>query len=116
MQRILIRLDSGACKDTRVTFTNNVYDTVYGILVQWNFLNKVKSMLKQWSKRKLTLFGRITIINSLALSKFVSLFLSLPDPTAELIKELEVFIQFLWNACPDRIARKVSIKIYLLAD
>ena len=31
-------------------------------------------MLKQWSKRKVTLFGRITIIKSLALSKFVSLF------------------------------------------
>ena len=68
-------------------------------------------MLKQWSKRKLTLFGRITIIKSLALSKFVSLFLSLPNPPMELIKELEVmFFKFLWNAGPDRITRKLVIK------
>ena len=72
-----------------VTFTTNVYDI-------WDFnsidvLNKVKSILTNWSKRKLTLFGRITIIKSLALSKFVSLFLSLPNPPVELIKELEVF-------------------------
>ena len=71
-------------------------------------LNKVKSMLKQWSKRKLTLFGRITIIKSLALSKFVSLFLSLPNPFAELIRSY--FFSFLWNAGPDRLTRKVAIK------
>ena len=62
---------------------------IYGILFNRN-LNKVKAMLKQWSKRKLTLFGRITIIKSLALSKFASLFLSLPNPPMELIKELEL--------------------------
>ena len=74
-------------------------------------------MLKQWSKRKLTLFGRITIIKSLALSKFVSLFVSLPNLLAKLIKELEViFFNFLWNAGPDRIARKGATKIYLRVD
>ena len=55
------------------TFTTNAYDI-------WDFnsadiLNKVKSMLKQCSKRELNLFGRITITKSLALSKFVSPFL-----------------------------------------
>ena len=74
-------------------------------------------MLKQWSKRKLTVFGHITIIKSLALSKFVSLFVFLPTPPAELFKELEViFFDFLWNAGPDRIDRKVAIKIYLWVD
>ena len=66
----------GPVKILGVTFTTSAYDI-------WDFnsigvLNKVKAMLKQWSKRKLTLFGRITIIKSLALSKFESLFLSLP--------------------------------------
>ena len=63
-------------------------------------VNKVKSMLKQWSKRKLTLFGRITIIKSLALSKFVSLFVSLPNPSAELIKELEGIFSFFMECRP----------------
>ena len=68
-------------------------------------------MLKQCSKRKRTLLCRITIIKSLALSKFVSLFLSLPNPPVELIKELEViFFKFLWNAGLARITRKLAIK------
>ena len=43
-------------------------------------LLKVKNILNQWSRRKLTLIGRITVIKSLALSKFVHLFISLPAP------------------------------------
>ena len=50
------------------------------------------------------LFGRVTIIKSLAVSKFVNLFFSLPAPPNELIKELEkLFYKFLWNSGPDRI-------------
>ena len=52
-------------------------------------LLKVKNILNQWSRRKFTLIGRITVIKSLALSKFVHLFISLPAPPNELIKELE---------------------------
>ena len=66
-------------------------------------------MFKQWSKRKLALFGRITSLISLSLSKFVSLFLSFPNRPVELIKELEViFFKFLWNAGLDRITRKLA--------
>ena len=62
-------------------------------------LRKVKHLLNQWSKRKLSLSGRITIIKSLAISKFVHLFISLLDPPNALIKELEhIFYKFLWNS------------------
>ena len=74
-------------------------------------ISKIKNILNQWSKRKLSLFGRVTIIKSLAISKFVHLFISLPAPPNELIKELEkLFYKFLWNSGPDRIKRKVIIK------
>ena len=79
-----------------VAFSSNVGNI-------WNLntnetLNKIKNLLGHWAKRKLTLIGRITIIQSLALSKFVHLFLSLPDPPKELLKELEkCFYGFLWN-------------------
>ena len=52
-------------------------------------LNKVVNILNNWSKRKLTLLGRMAIIKSLALSKFVHLLSSLPDLPKELFKELE---------------------------
>ena len=67
--------------------------------------------MNHWSKRRLTLSGRITVIKSLAISKLVHLFISLPAPPYELIKELEkLFYGFLWNSGPNRIKRKVIVK------
>ena len=52
-----------------------------------------------------------TIIKSLALSKFVHLFISLPDPPKEVFKQLErMFYNFIWNNGPDRIKRKILTK------
>ena len=68
---------------------------------------KVENIIKTWSKRKLTLLGKITIIKSLALSKFVHLFMGLPNPPGILMKRLnKLFYTFLCNSGPDRIKRK----------
>ena len=68
-------------------------------------------MIKIWSKRKLTLIGRITVIKSLMLSRFAYLFLALPNPPGDLIKSLErMLFKFLWNKGPDRISRKQIVK------
>ena len=77
-----------------VTFSPLVFN-IWDLNVN-EILRKVKHLLNQWSKRKLSLSGRITIIKSLAISKFVHLFISLPDPPNALIKELEhIFYKFL---------------------
>ena len=76
-----------------------------------NVMKKVKSMIKTWSKRKLTLIGRVTVIKSLMLSKFAYLFLALPNPPGDLLKKLEsMFFKFLWNKGPDRISRRQIVK------
>ena len=73
--------------------------------------NHVEAMCKNWSNRTLTLFGRITIIKSLALAKFVHLILALPNPPGKLIKNLEkIFYKFLWTSGLDRIKRRIIIK------
>ena len=55
--------------------------------------------------------GRIIIIKTLALLKFVHLFLALPYPPGELIKTLEKIInKFFWNSGPDRIGRRVRVR------
>ena len=54
----------------------------------------------------MTYFGKITIIKTIVLSKFVHLFIALPNPPQALIKSLEnTFYKFLWNQGPDRIKR-----------
>ena len=53
------------------------------------FLNKIENLVAHSSNRKIPLFGRITVIKSLVLSKFTHLFLALPNPPGDLIKRLE---------------------------
>ncbi len=80
-------------------------------LNQRNWENKLESMQKlldSWRKRDLTLFGKITIIKSLALSSLIYSS-SLLIPQTEFIKKVnKVIYHFLWNA-KDRIKRKCLI-------
>lgn len=74
-------------------------------------LHKINNILKHWGRRKPTLYGKVIIIKSLAISKFVHLFISLPNPPKELIKELQsLFFKFMWNRGPDRIKRTYLYK------
>lgn len=105
------RLDwtQGAFKILGVTFSTEVYN-IWDINTN-EIITKIENLCKCWAKRKLTLSGKITIIKSLALSKFTHLFLALPNPPGDLTKRLEkIFYKFLWNSGPDRIKRSVIIK------
>ena len=55
----------GPFKSLGVTFTTEVFD-IWDVNVP-HIINKAESLLNQRSKGKLTLFGRITVIKSLAL-------------------------------------------------
>ena len=99
----------GSFKILGVNFTAEVFD-IWDVNTE-QIYTSIESICKKWSKRKLTLIGRITIIKSLSLAKFVHLFLALPNPPGELVKKLEkIFYKFLWNSGPDRIKRSVIIK------
>lgn len=77
----------GPFKILGVMFTAEVFN-IWDVNTEQIYKN-VENICKQWAKRKLTLFGRITIIKSLALAKFIHLFLALPNPPGDLIKKLE---------------------------
>ena len=70
--------EQGPIKILGVIFTPEVFNI-------WDFnsleaVRKMEKILQSWSKRKLTLPGKITIIKSLAFSKFIHLFTALPPP------------------------------------
>ena len=76
-----------------------------------DIIKKVEGVCKQWSKRKLTLIGRITIKKSLAFAKFIHLLLALSKSPDDFLKTIErIFYNFLWNGGPDRIKRIVIVK------
>ena len=77
-------------------------------------MHKVNLLINVWSKRRLTLPGKITVIKSLILPKFTHLFLALPNPPGEFINFLErKLYKFLWSNGPDRISRRNIVKTYM---
>ena len=73
-----------------------------------NKLNEKKKVLNAWSRKNLTPFGRITVIQSLVISKITLLLMNLPDPEEIFFKELnKLLYNFLWNGKNDKIGSGV---------
>ena len=72
-------------------------------------LVKIKNIINHWKKR---LLGRISIIKSLLISQLNHLFISLPMPSVNYLKNLiEILFHYLWNIKVDRIKRKQITQI-----
>ena len=57
--------------------------------------------------------GKITIIKTLIISKLVYLFINLPDPSNEVLKEIEQSIfKFLWGCKTHKIKKTTMFKSY----
>ena len=74
-----------------------------------NFMRKmqeVKVLLDIWTWRPLSLCGKITVIKTLALSKFIHIFSSLPPISDSNLTTLsKVFYNFIWNSKQDKVNR-----------
>ena len=76
-------------------------------------ISKIKSIITQWNKRNLTPIGRICIIKSLIISQLNHLFISLPNPSENIINELhKILFNFLWNNGTARIKKDIITKSY----
>ena len=75
-------------------------------------IQKIRSLIKLWNRRYLTPLGKITVIKTLLLPILNHLFISIPNPADQTIKELNnIFFDFLWNG-PAKIKQNVVIKQY----
>ena len=87
-------------------------------MVQYNYsenIKQIKDQMSLWLKRSLTVLGRITVVKSLLVSKLNYLFLSLPNPTNEMMKEIERSLyNFIWEGKPDTISRMQMCQPYHL--
>ena len=70
------------------------------LLKEKNFierLDSIKKLINIWSSRGLSVYGKVTIIKSFLIPKFVYVCSVLPTPK-ELVKELnQLLFKFLWN-------------------
>ena len=95
--------------DYKVAWTNGPIE-VLGISLSPNItetaivnystvIEKIDKTIKLWSTQKLTLYGKISIINTVLLSKLIYRLSCLPSPNELTIKVIEdKFIDFLWGA------------------
>ena len=101
----------------QITWTNNSIK-VLGITVSYDekqvMMNyeaailKVEGILKRWSKRNLSLIGRINIVNTLVGSQFVYQMMVLPAMSKPMTKRLRNNITtFLWNGRKPKISTKI---------
>ena len=71
-------------------------------------ITKAKSWVKVWSRRDLTLMGKVTIIKSLIFSQFSYLAIPLIKPSYSMIKIIDkLTFNFLWGCKTDKIKRDV---------
>ena len=75
-------------------------------------LSKMKNLIQIWKCRYLTPLGKITVIKSILISLLTPLFISLPNPTSSIIKQLKtMLLDFLWEK-PPKIKQNVLVKDY----
>ena len=72
-------------------------------------LNKIKAVLQSWAKRELSLFGKILVIKSLAISRVVMAATLLTVPNQVIKKLNSMVFSFIWGQ-RDKISRKKVIK------
>ena len=72
-------------------------------------IHDIQKLFESWKKRKLTIFGKCCIINSLAISKLIYVASVLPLPDENFLKLINKSIfNFIWNT-KDRIKRNTLI-------
>ena len=76
-------------------------------------IDKMKGIIQAWSWRKLTLFGKITIINSLLASQLIYRLSVLPSPILTDLKAIDkILFDYLWGNKPHQIPKNTVIGQY----
>ena len=76
-------------------------------------VEEAQKLLNVWNCRNLSLLGKITVLKSLVLPKFVYLFSNLSDPPQTFFEQLQrIFFNFLWSGKKDRIKRNILYNDY----
>ena len=88
-------------------------DLQCALKIDWeNKLEKMQKLLDNWRKRNLTLFGRLTIIKSLAISQVIHLMIVDAIPSTFLIKLNSLIFKFLWKSKIEKVKRCIVTEDY----
>lgn len=90
------------------------FDVDLNRIVKINYdekLIQIKNIMKQWSRRNLTVIGRITVVKTLVIPVLNHLFVSLPNPSKTMTSQIsDLLYEFVWNSRTHRVKRDVLVK------
>lgn len=79
------------------------------------YINQAKDTIRHWNKRYLTPLGKITVIKTFILSKFIHVLSILPNANTQKIKEIKKKIyNFIWDNKPEKLKRIQITQSYSL--
>ena len=91
------------------TLLGITYDLDEDEFLKNNYEQKVhvfENILNTWNARNLTIYGKICIIKSIALSKLVHLFTAVPNPPDTFFTRMQnICFNFIWSGKSERIKR-----------
>ena len=77
-------------------------------------IENLHNQLNSWKKRYLTPFGKIIVIKTFIISKFVHLFTSIPSPSSSMLNKINTMLfQFVWNNNPTKL-KEMSLFLTLI--
>ena len=69
---------------------------------------QIKKLIKIWSKRNLTVIGKITVVKTLILPVLNHLIITLPNPTQDILKKVnELIFTFIWSSPVHRVKKEL---------
>ena len=74
-------------------------------------LDKIKKLMNIWSSRGLSLYGKVTAIKALVITKMVYLFSLIPIPEVVVTELNRILYKFLWKGI-DKVTRLSTINDY----
>ncbi len=92
-----------------------IFSTNLPNMIETNYddvMASIRKLIHSWSRRNLTVLGRVTVVKSLILSKLTFLLLTLPNPSDQFIRNLTgVLYKFIWKGI-DKVSRKQMSQDY----
>ena len=70
----------------------------------------MKNTLAMWKCRNLSLKGKVTVINTLAISPLVYLANSIHVPPQVIMEVKQIVVNFIWDGKPSKIAYNVLVQ------
>ena len=77
-------------------------------------LENILTNINNWQARQLTPMGKITLLRTMMISKFIHIFSVLPISESFIQKLHSIFFKFLWNNKPDKVKRETVCCDYLM--